>query len=71
MAKTMQVVYVNDYGKCYKVIRHFGDIYNPYWIYHEYNDFKVGRLVHHRKLMGKYANLASCFYWFLNHNIGF
>ena len=69
--KTKQVLRFVDNGKEYRVIRHYGDI-NPYWIYHVYNDYnKAGIVTEHKKLVYKYANLASCFAWFLNNNIGY
>ena len=71
MAKTKTVLHFCDFGKEYKVIKYYGEL-NPYRIYHLYRDIgKNGFPVDHKKLMEKYANLASCFYWFLNNDIGF
>lgn len=69
--KTKQILSFVWLGKEYKVIKHYG-VNNPYYIYHIYNDFnKAGIITEHKKLMIKYANLASCFYWFIDNNIGF
>jgi hypothetical protein len=71
MAKTRQVLSFCDMGKCYKVIKYYGTT-NPYRIYHYYNDYnKHGVLTEHRKLMESYGNLVSCFYWFIQNNIGY
>lgn len=70
MSKTQTVLHFVDMGKEYKVIRYFGEN-NPYRIYEFYNDYnKYGFLTNHRKLMVKYADMISCFYWFVQHNIG-
>lgn len=70
MSKTRKVLDFCDCGKCYTVIRHEGDI-NPYWIYHHYSDYGVdGFLHHHKKLMEKYGDMQSCFWWFLQNVYG-
>lgn len=70
MAKTRQVLHFVDFGKEYMVVKHYGKI-NPYRIYHLYTDIgENGFPVHHRKCMEQYANLESCFYWFLENGIG-
>lgn len=70
MAKTRQIMSFCEYGKAYKVVRHYGTD-NPYKIYHLYNDYnKYGYLTEHRKLMAQYADLQSCFYWFIQNNVG-
>ena len=70
MVKTRQVMSFCEHGKAYKVIKVYGAA-NPYRIYHIYNDYnKYGYITEHRKLMESYANLESCFYWFIQNNIG-
>ena len=70
MSKTRTVMHIFDFGKEYKVIKYYGDV-NPYRIYHLYNDFGADGLLHsHKKLMATYCSLQSCFYWFLQNNIG-
>ena len=70
MTKTRQVLSFVDNGKAYKVVKHYGKE-NPYRIYHLYNDYnQYGFLTEHKKLVAEYANLASCFYWFLQNNLG-
>ena len=70
MAKTMQVLHLVDHGNEYLVIRHFGKT-NPYRIYHCYRDIGADGFPHdHKRLMEQYGNLASCFYWFIDHRIG-
>lgn len=71
MYKTRKILSFVDNGKAYSVVKYYGDV-NPYRIYHIYNDYdKTRRLKEHKKLMVKYASLASCFYWFLQNNIGY
>ena len=72
MPKSRQIMNFCDMGKHYSVVKFYGVKTNPYRIYHHYNDFDdSGRLKEHKKLMEKYENLASCFYWFIQNNIGF
>jgi len=69
--KTKQVMHFCHYGKEYSVIKCM-DCYevNPYRIYHHFNDIGEDGVIHaHRKLMIKYADLYSCFYWFIQNNI--
>ena len=71
MAKTKQVLHLVDQGKEYRVIKVYG-VNNPYRIYHYYNDYnKRGFLTEHRKLRESYGDLVSCFYWFIQHGIGY
>lgn len=71
MQKTKCVLHFVYFGKEYRVIRYYGET-NSYRIYHYFNDYnKRGVITEHKKLMAKYDNLASCFCWFLDHNIGF
>ena len=70
MSKTRTILHFVDYGKEYKVIKYYGTT-NPYRIYHLYADIGVDGFRHeHQKLMEAYVDLRSCFYWFLQHNIG-
>ena len=72
MAKTRQVLHFVDQGKEYMVIRHFGVSANPYRIYHLYRTWGDDNRPHdHKVCVEQYGNLASCFYWFLQNNIGF
>lgn len=72
MAQSKQVMSFCDFGKCYKVIRRLDKDGNVYHIYHLYRDWGAdGRPKDHKKLMASYADLASCFYWFLQNNIGY
>lgn len=68
--KTRQVLHFVDLGKEYSVIKHYGKT-NPYRIYRHYSDIGPDGVMHdHRKQVETYANLESCFYWFLQNNIG-
>lgn len=70
--KTKQIMSFCYYGKEYKVIRNYKEKNNQFCIYQIYNDYnKHGMITEHRKLMVKYENLASCFYWFIDNNIGY
>ena len=72
MAKQRQVLDFCDCGKCYKVIRRLNADGNQYHIYHLYRDWDAdGRPKDHKKLVVSYANMASCFAWFLQNNIGY
>ena len=69
MYKSKTVIHFVDYGKEYKVIKIYGSN-NQYRIYHLFNTIENGRPKAHKKQMEKYADLTSCFYWFINNNIG-
>ena len=69
MSKTRQVMHFCDYGKEYRVIKHYGKE-NPYRIYQDISVFENGIHKGKRVLKEKYADLQSCFYWFLQNNIG-
>lgn len=72
MAKTKQVLHLVYFGHEYKVIKHYGVKGNPYRIYQLYCDIGNDGFPHsHKKCVEAYENLASCFYWFLEHRIGF
>jgi len=69
--KTRQVMHFCEYGKEYSVIKIIDSKENnPYRIYHHYSDIGPnGRLHDHKKQMEKYADLYSCFCWFIQNNI--
>ena len=68
--KTNQVMQFCDNGIEYKVIKYYGEI-NPYRIYKcFYAPDRYGYLTKHRKMIVKYANLNSCFWWFVQNNLG-
>lgn len=72
MPKTKLILHLVYQGKEYKVIKHYGVKCNPYRIYHLYADIGSDGFRHeHKKCVEAYENLASCFYWFLQHNIGY
>ena len=68
--KTKQVLHIIDNGKEYRVIKYYGKN-NPYRIYQDIRTIEDGVLKEKRILLDSYANLASCFYWFLDHDVGF
>lgn len=68
---------VQDRGHHYKVIFDTtkkdsnGFLKNPYRIYKvEFVPRQYG-VTESKRLMASYANLASCFYWFIENRIGF
>ena len=67
--KTKKIIHFINRGKEYKVIKIYG-INNKYRIYHLYNTIENGRLKQHKKQVAKYEDLTSCFYWFIQNNIG-
>ena len=70
MSKTRQIMSFCEFGKAYKVIKHYGED-NPYRIYHIYRDTgKYGYPTEHKKMVAKYADLTSCFCWFIQNNVG-
>lgn len=73
MPKTRKIMDFCDQGRCFQVIRVYGEKdFNPYYLYEIYNaPNKYGYITQHRKRIVKYANMASVFYWFLQNNIGF
>ena len=68
--KTKQVLHVIEYGEEYRVIKHYGKN-NPYRIYQDVRTIENGVLKERRILRESYGNLASCFYWFIDNNIGY
>ena len=73
MAKTRKILHFVDQGKEFSVVKVYNDPhYNPYKIYEHYRTFDAnGYPKDHRKLRESYGNLASCWYWFIEHNVGF
>ena len=69
--KTRQVMHFCEYGKEYSVVRRMGcEDMNPYRIYRHYRDFGPDGYPHdHKKQVAAYADLRSCFCWFLQNNI--
>lgn len=69
--KTVQVMHFVHYGKEYSVIKRLNcQDPNPYRVYHHYRDIGPdGWPREHRKQVGKYADLRSCFCWFLKNDI--
>ena len=71
MAKTRKVLECTDYGDHYKIIFDGTKKTNPYRIYRVYSvftDYGVRKSV---KLQDSFANLVSCFYWFIEHGVGY
>lgn len=64
MAKTRQVLKLEDGGRKFSVVYHDGD-QNPYWIYrHTWELRECGYGYGERKrIVDKYANLESCLYF--------
>jgi len=69
--KTKQVMHFCEFGKEYSVIKILDSKENnPYRIYHHYRDIGADGQIHeHRKQMDKYADLYSCFFWFMQNNV--
>lgn len=68
--KTKTILKYIEQGKEYRIIKVYGDN-NPYRIYNYYNDYnEYGYITEHRKLLAKYGDMISCFYWFIQNNIG-
>lgn len=67
MAKTWQVLKLEDSGKKFSVVYHDGDK-NPYWIYrHTWEPRKCGRGYGERKrIVEKYADMRSCLCYIFN-----
>lgn len=69
--KTKQVMHFCNYGKEYCVIKRLSCTeLNQYRIYHIYSDIGPdGRIHSHKKQVAAYADMGSCFYWFIQNNI--
>ena len=63
MSKTTQVMKLCADGKKFTVVHH-ADKINPYWLYEiTHSPNKYGVWSEHKKLIIKYANMASCLYY--------
>ena len=70
MAKVRKVMEFNDYGEHYKVM--FDSTKrNPYRIYRVYTVFTGIGARKSVQLQESFANLISCFYWFIEHGVGY
>ena len=76
MQKTRKVMEIEDRGQHYKVIFDTtrkdsnGYLKNPYRIYKIQMIPRQYGVTESKKLMESYANLQSCFYWFIENGIG-
>lgn len=71
MAKVRKVMEFTDHGDHYKVMFDSTRKRNPYRIYRVYTaltNFGVSQSVQFQE---SYANLVSCFYWFIEHGVGY
>lgn len=71
MAKVRKVMEFNDYGEHYKVTFDSTRKRNPYRIYRVYSVYTNCGVRRSVKLQESYANLISCFYWFIEHGVGY
>ena len=64
MAKTRQVLKLEDGGRKFSIVYHDGD-QNPYWIYrHSWGVRKCGYgYSEQKRIEVKYADLRSCLYY--------
>jgi len=65
MAKTRQVLKIEENGKKYSVIYREGEKHNPYVVYwHSFGQRQNGYgLAEHKKIDAKFADMRSCLYY--------
>lgn len=65
MAKTRQVLKLEDGGRKFSIVHHEEDKHNPYWIYrHTWGLRECGYgCAEHKRIEVKCADLHSCLYY--------